>query len=72
MIVAPTPTCSLGVHFVSVEIGLLTLMLYASGVSVTSPAAVSFSLPFMSERIMGLFFLMGGFLRSPCIFRSPV
>lgn len=72
LIVAPGFTVSFGVHLVSVEIGLETLMLYASGVSVRSPAFSSFSDPFMSERSIAEFLGIGGFCRGPSIFRSPV
>lgn len=72
LIVAPGWTVSFGVHLVSVEIGLETLRLYASGVSVRSPAFSSFSEPFMSDMIMGLFLGIAGLCRGPSIFRSPV
>lgn len=72
LIVAPGCTVSFGEHLVSVEIGLETLMLYASGVSVISPAFSSFSMPFMSGSTMGLFFGIGGFCRGPSIGRSPL
>ena len=72
LMVAPGFTVSLGEHLVSVEIGLLTLMLYLSGVSVTSPGAVSLILPFMSDSTMGLFFLIGGFCAAPSTARSAV
>ncbi len=60
LIVAPGCTSSFGAHLVSVEIGLDTLMLYAPGVSVISPAVSSFSVPFMSGSSMGLFLGIGG------------
>lgn len=47
-------------------------MLYASGVSVISPAFSSFSVPFMSGSTMALFFGIGGFCRGPSICRVPV
>lgn len=72
LIVAPAPTFSFGEHLVSVESGLLTLMLYLSGVSVTSPALVSFSLAFMSGRTIGLFLGIGGFCRGPSTARSAL
>ena len=72
LIVAPTPTVALGVHLVSVDMIWLTLMLYASGVSVTSPALVSFSLAVMSGRIIGLFLGMGGFCRGPFMAMSAL
>lgn len=67
LIVAAALTVSFGVHLVSVDIGLETLMLYASGVSVTSPAVVSLILPFMSDSFIGLFLGIGGFERGPSI-----
>lgn len=82
MVVPPPPsvtlmvtdfgTVSFGVHLVSVEIGLLTLMLYWSAVSVTSPAVVSFSLPVMSDKSIGLPLAIGGLVRGPCMDRSAV
>lgn len=72
LMVAPGWTVSFGEHLVSVEIGLETLMLYASGVSVISPAFSSFSVPFMSGSTMGLFLGIGGFCRGPSIDRSPL
>lgn len=47
-------------------------MAYAPGVSVISPAASSFSVPFMSGSTMGLFLGMGGFSRGPSSFSSPL
>lgn len=72
LMVAPGWTASFGAHLVSVEIGLDTLMLYASGVSVISPALSSFSVPFMSGSTMGLFLGIGGFCRGPSSFSSPL
>ena len=72
LIVAADFTVSFGAHLVSVDIGLLTLMSYASGVSVTSPAVVSFSLPVMSDSTMSLFLGIAGFWRGPSIAMSAV
>lgn len=72
LMVAPGCTVSFGVHLVSVEIGLETLILYASGVSVISPAFSSFSVPFMSGSTMALFLGIGGFCRGPSICTVPV
>ncbi len=72
LMVAPGLTVSFAEHLVSVEIGLLTLMLYAPGVSVTSPAFVSFTLAFMSDSSIGLFLGIGGFCRGPSIETSPL
>ncbi len=72
LIVAPGRTVSFGAHLVSVEIGLETLMAYAPGVSVISPAVSSFNVAVMSGSSMGLFLGMGGFCRGPSSFSSPL
>ncbi len=72
LMVAAGFTASFGAHLVSVEIGLSTLMSYRSGVSVTSPGAVSFSRPFMSDSFMSPPLGIGGFCRGPSMAMSPV
>lgn len=53
----------------SVDSALTT---YASGVSVTCPAAVSFSVPFMSDSVIAPPLGIAGFSRGPCIAMSAV
>ena len=72
LMVADAFTVSFAAHLVSVSSGLLTLMLYAPGVSVTSPAFVSFSLAFMSDSFIGLSLGIAGFSRGPSTASSPV
>lgn len=72
LIVAATGTASFGVHLVSVDSGLDTLIVYWPGVRVMSPALSSFSFPFISDSTIGLFLGMGGFCRGPSIETVPV
>ena len=50
----------------------IAFTVYAPGVSVTCPAAVSFSVPFMSDSTMAPPLGMAGFSRGPDIARSAV
>jgi hypothetical protein len=69
LIVAEGETVAVGVHFVSVE---NALTVYASGVSVTDPAVVSFNVPFMSDSFMAAPLGIAGFSRGPSIAMSAV
>ncbi|CAM5343426.1 hypothetical protein SALBM311S_07732 [Streptomyces alboniger] len=67
--VAAGCTAAVGAHLVSVD---MTLMSYASGVSVTSPGAVSFNLPFMSASTMSPPLGIAGFSRGPSMATAVV
>jgi hypothetical protein len=69
LIVAEGETVAVGAHFVSVE---NAFTVYASGVSVTDPAVVSFSVPFMSDRVIAAPLGIAGFSRGPSIAMSAV
>lgn len=67
--VAAFGTVSVGVHTVFVPIAFTV---YAPGVRVSSPAAVSFSVPFMSDSTMSPPLGIAGFSRGPVIAMSAV